>query len=392
MTKKEQRIKKLTEYLQRLGAGEELEEVRKDFIKEFSDVQASEIMEAEQELMKQGTPLEEVQRLCDVHAALFHGVTPEEEMKKRQSFEQKEYGNKSEQAQELEQVEGHPLYTLTKENQALLKLLQQFAGSEDENLLSIIGQFAVHYAKKGDLLYPHLKVKYGIAGPSDVMWTVDDEIRDEYSALMRESQRGDEWNKRLRAVLKRIEEMVNKEQNILFPICAVNFTKEEWMGIYRDAKDYIVCFGVEDIHWQEAEDQEIVRENSGKDEIVLPGGHMTLEQLTALLNTVPLEITFIDVDNINRFFNEGPKVFKRPGMALDREVFSCHPPKIEPMVRAIIDDFRHGRKDRVPVWMEKGGRTMLVTYMAVRDKTGKYVGTAEFVQDMEFAKEHFGKK
>lgn len=392
MTKKEQRIKKLTEYLQRLGAGEELEKVRKDFIKEFSDVQASEIMEAEQELMKQGTPLEEVQQLCDVHAALFHGVTPEEEMKKRQSFEQKEYGNKSEQAQELEQVEGHPLYTLTKENQALLKLLQQFAGSEDENLLSIIGQFAVHYAKKGDLLYPHLKVKYGIAGPSDVMWTVDDEIRDEYSALMRESQRGDEWNKRLRAVLKRIEEMVHKEQNILFPICAVNFTKEEWMGIYRDAKDYIVCFGVEDIHWQEAEDQEIVRENSGKDEIVLPGGHMTLEQLTALLNTVPLEITFIDVDNINRFFNEGPKVFKRPGMALDREVFSCHPPKIEPMVRAIIDDFRHGRKDRVPVWMEKGGRTMLVTYMAVRDKTGKYVGTAEFVQDMEFAKEHFGKK
>lgn len=392
MTKKEQRIKKLTEYLQRLGAGEELEEVRKDFIKEFSDVQASEIMEAEQELMKQGTPLEEVQRLCDVHAALFHGVTPEEEMKKRQSFEQKEYGNKSQQAQELEQVEGHPLYTLTKENQALLKLLQQFAGSEDENLLSIIGQFAVHYAKKGDLLYPHLKVKYGIAGPSDVMWTVDDEIRDEYSALMRESQRGDEWNKRLRAVLKRIEEMVHKEQNILFPICAVNFTKEEWMGIYRDAKDYIVCFGVEDIHWQEAEDQEIVRENSGKDEIVLPGGHMTLEQLTALLNTVPLEITFIDVDNINRFFNEGPKVFKRPGMALDRKVFSCHPPKIEPMVRAIIDDFRHGRKDRVPVWMEKGGRTMLVTYMAVRDKTGKYVGTAEFVQDMEFAKEHFGKR
>ena len=392
MTKKEQRIKKLTEYLQRLGAGEELEEVRKDFIKEFSDVQASEIMEAEQELMKQGTPLEEVQRLCDVHAALFHGVTPEEEMKKRQSFEQKEYGNKSQQAQELEQIEGHPLYTLTKENQALLKLLQQFAGSEDENLLSIIGQFAVHYAKKGDLLYPHLKVKYGIAGPSDVMWTVDDEIRDEYSALMRESQRGDEWNKRLRAVLKRIEEMVHKEQNILFPICAVNFTKEEWMGIYRDAKDYIVCFGVEDVHWQEAEDQEIVRENSGKDEIVLPGGHMTLEQLTALLNTVPLEITFVDVDNINRFFNEGPKVFKRPGMALDREVFSCHPPKIEPMVRAIIDDFRHGRKDRVPVWMEKGGRTMLVTYMAVRDKIGKYVGTAEFVQDMEFAKEHFGKK
>ena len=59
-------------------------------------------------------------------------------------------------------------------------------------------------------------------------------------------------------------------------------------------------------------------------------------------------------------------------MAIDREVFSCHPPKIEPMVRAIIEDFRNNKRNRVPVWMEKGGRTMLVTYMAVRDKNGKY--------------------
>ena len=121
----------------------------------------------------------------------------------------------------------------------------------------------------------------------------------------------------------------------------------------------------------------------------MPGGHLTLEQLTALLNTIPVEITFVDADNVNRYFNEGPKVFKRPGMAIDREVFSCHPPKIEAMVRAIIEDFRAGRRDVVPVWMEKGGRSMLVRYMAVRDHTGKYVGTVEVVEDMEFAREYF---
>ena len=124
----------------------------------------------------------------------------------------------------------------------------------------------------------------------------------------------------------------------------------------------------------------------------MPGGHMTVEQLTALLNTIPMEITFVDAKNINRYFNEGHKVFKRPGMAIDREVFSCHPPKIEPMVRQIIEDFRSGRRDSVPVWMEKNGRVMLVNYMAVRDRDGNYVGTAEFVQDMEFAKEHFVNK
>ena len=128
---------------------------------------------------------------------------------------------------------------------------------------------------------------------------------------------------------------------------------------------------------------------AGEGEVVMPGGHMTVEQLTALLNTIPAELTFVDADNINRYFNEGHKVFKRPGMAIDREVFSCHPPKIEPMVRAILDDFRNGRRDRVPVWMEKNGRTVLVTYMAVRDRDRKYLGTLEVVQDMEFAKEHF---
>ena len=114
-------------------------------------------------------------------------------------------------------------------------------------------------------------------------------------------------------------------------------------------------------------------------------------QLEALLNAIPMEITFVDEDNINRYFNEGSKVFKRPVMAIDREVFSCHPPKIEAKVRRIIEEFRIGTLDEVPVWMDKQGRTMLVKYIAVRDKQGNYVGTLEVVQDMEFAKEHFAK-
>ena len=82
-------------------------------------------------------------------------------------------------------------------------------------------------------------------------------------------------------------------------------------------------------------------------------------------------------------------MFKRPGMAIGREVFSCHPPKIEQRVRRIIEEFRNGTLDQVPVWMNKNGRTMLVTYMAVRDRDNNYLGTLELVQDMEFAKEYF---
>ena len=186
--------------------------------------------------------------------------------------------------------------------------------------------------------------------------------------------------------------MIYKEANIFFPNCALNFTEEEWFGIYRDSKDYPVCFGVENATWEAAE-KYLHTENCSKDvrngEIIMPGGHLTVAQLTAMLNTIPMEITFVDEDNINRFYNEGPKDFKRPGMAIDREEFSCHPPKVEQQVRHIIGEFRKGTLDKVPIWMEKNGKTMLVTYMAVRDATGAYLGTMELVQDMGFAKEHF---
>ena len=183
-------------------------------------------------------------------------------------------------------------------------------------------------------------------------------------------------------------EMVQKENKILFPNCAVNFSEDDWKEIYRDAKDYAVCFGVQPEMWPEAENTESARPACGG-EIVLPGGHLSLEQLAALLNTIPMEITFVDDQNINRFFNEGPKVFKRPGMALDRDVFSCHPPKIEVMVRRILEDLRSGRRDKVPVWMDKDGKPMLVTYMAVRDSAGNYLGTMELVQNMEEIQKHF---
>lgn len=458
------RIEKLKSYLKRLGEGEILEAVRKDFAEEFQGVEASEIMKAEEAILAEGTPITEVQKLCDVHSALFHGTT--------------DYSNKHEKSAALSQVKGHPLQTFTQENEALTKLIdrmKELLHDTDETtgsgnlpqiaaLLLKIREVAVHYAKKGDLLYPHLNARYGIAGPSAVMWTADDEIRDELGALCKALQKGREaaeqrateskgretagqravdgrgketaeqetidskkmadkspqwdakWLERLQKVLLRVEEMIYKENHILFPNCAVNFTEEDWMGIYRDAKDYADCLGVHGEVWEEAEnwlrkekeakktvfkgtkdsqasegEEDRAGSNFSDGVIHMPGGHMTIRQLTALLNTIPLEISFIDAEDRNCYFNEGPKVFKRAQMALGRSVFTCHPPKVETMVRRIIGEFREGTLDRVPVWMDKGGRTMLVTYMAVRDESGEYMGTMELVQDMEFAKEHFGK-
>lgn len=400
----QERIDLLKDLLDRLNKGEALDTVRADFVKEFQDVEASEIMKAEQQMIKEGMPVTEVQKLCDVHAALFHGNIRQE---------------RERMAEEYVKEVGHPLYTFTKENEALKKVIDEAREAlsrheVDRKLLGRVRELAIHYAKKGDLLYPHLKVRYGISGPSDVMWTVDDEIRDELAALSRKLQdenpesvlQGEKELQRFEEVLIRAEEMIYKEEKILFPNCALNFTRDEWVQIYHDSKDYAPCFGVENAVWPEAavdknegDFSRVVETAAKKDlkravtpgdqEIVMAGGHMTVAQLAAMLNTIPMEITFVDDQNINRFFNEGPKDFKRPKMAIDREVFSCHPPKIEAKVRMILNEFRAGTLDKVPVWMEKNGKTMLVTYMAVRDQDGNYIGTLELVQDMGFAKEHF---
>ena len=331
---------------------------------------------------------EEVQALLEKQQQLHESVPKEK------------YAAKEIAAAELTEIFGHPLNTYVRENRVLAALIEKTreklaAGLSVDEELTEMRQVSIHYASKGDLLYPLLDAKYDITGPSGFLWTEDDEIRDELRSLDKESEHGEEWKDRLLDVMSRAEQMISKEEGILFPICAVNFTPEEWKGIYRDSMDYATCFGIDRAVWEEVEaesDTVLESEPADSDEIVLPGGHMTTDQLRALLNTIPAEITFVDDQNINRFFNEGPKAFKRPSMAIDREVWTCHPPKVEPMVRAIIDDFRTGKRDEVPVWMEKNGRTVLVRYIAVRDTEGNYVGTLEYVQDMEFAKEHFAKQ
>lgn len=395
------RADKLKAYLDRIGKGESLESVRKDFVENFSSVTSEEIMQAEQKLMAEGTTHEEIKQLCDIHSALFHGQILGEQIAKVErkvaspDFREKHDGwmgqahDNLDRVTNLRDIDGHPLQTFYAENDALAALLQEKCPLEEK--LYKVRNVAIHYSKKGDLLYPLLKTRYDIFGPSQVMWTVDDELRDEMTKLSKTEVHDDDWSQRTQAVLLRVGEMIYKENNILFPLCAANFSDDEWKLLYRDSKDYAVCLGVVPNTWEEAEaDTPNVVERQG--EVMLGGGHLTIEQLNAMLNTIPMEISFVDADNINRYFNEGPKVFKRPQTAIDREVFSCHPPKIEPMVRAIINDFRSGKRVQVPVWMEKNGHTFLVTYLAVNDKQGQYIGTMEIVQDMEFARKHFVKE
>lgn len=413
---KQARLDLLKSYVKRLSTGEELESVRKDFVENFSDVEAIEIAQAEQALISGGVPVSEVQKLCDVHSALFHGKTKEERIANAEAAVNAggpgitaldiangkaaaAYGKAAKEAAKAKAfgmalLAGHPVKTLKDENkeiQARIDAARKALETGDERAartgLAAVRVAATHYAWKGDLIYPLLKTKYGVSGPSDVMWGVDDEIRDEMGRLAKAEVCDEAWKQAVAAVLTRAEEMIYKENNILTPICVQYFSDSEWALISKELLAYDPVAGERKaLPEAEAASQAAVEERgsqNNKNERIELGkeGHLTVREIAALLNTIPGEISFVDENDINRYFNAGDKLFKRPQMALDREVYSCHPPKVEQMARAIISELRAGTKDKVSVPMVKAGKKVIVNYMAVRDKDG-YVGTLEFVQEV----------
>ncbi|RRF90881.1 MAG: DUF438 domain-containing protein [Coriobacteriaceae bacterium] len=405
----------LQSYVARLSAGEPLEDVRTDFVANFENVDAAEIARAEQTLIEGGAKIEDVQRLCDVHSALFHGATKEEKIANAEKAVMDSLatnmGTGSDfQTKVLTNIPGHPVRVFSLENDAIgaaVAAARKALGTDAEReQISKLQQVGIHYSKKGDLLYPILKVNHGYSGPADVMWGVDDEIRGELHYLAGASNTDDAWRERAEAVLTRAEEMVYKEANILLPLCTDNFTDDEWLRMYFDLKGYDLCMVDEETVgvWKTGEKYILtnmkasssVSGTDGEDKdlgslINLPSGNFTPEQLDAMLNTIPLEITFIDDEEVNRYWNDDgeKKLFKRPASALGRKVWNCHPPKVQQMVKGVINTLKTTSQKSVDIWMEKGGEPVLVRYMAVRDREGNYVGTMECVQRMGFAKEHF---
>lgn len=358
---------KIKSYIKRLSAGEELESVRKDFKENFDGVSSSEIMDAEESLLDEGMDKEEVRRLCDVHSALFHGMTIAEEKKIV-------YDNP---VLNLFQDENNEIKDL------ILKTKAYYGGEICENPLDELQKLLnSHYRKKGDLIYPLLESKYNKSGPSEVMWGVDYEIlRNIKKALKRNDK------DLLEETIIRAEEMTYKEENILYPLLEENLSDEDYSNIYRDLKEY----NQDDKN----SDDELVKETADKDDkyIYFSKGKMRVDQLEAMLDTLEIEITYVDEKDINSYYNNPRenKIFKRPKSSLGRKVYSCHPPQALPKVKKIIGDLKSGARDKVVVIRDIGGSDYTVSYYGVWDKEGNYKGILETVQNMDFYKNYLKK-
>lgn len=117
------------------------------------------------------------------------------------------------------------------------------------------------------------------------------------------------------------------------------------------------------------------------------GGYLSLKEANLILNHLPFEITFIDKNDLFKYFNTSiaieNKLFPRVPSAIGRHVKMCHPPRSLDMVMTLIDDLKHKRRTSESMWFHRSdGRFAYVTYIGVFDDQNQYMGVLEYVHDI----------
>jgi len=121
--------------------------------------------------------------------------------------------------------------------------------------------------------------------------------------------------------------------------------------------------------------------------------HIDMDVLEAVLNTLPVEVSFINANDEVTYFNKnGDRIFPRPRSVIGRKVQQCHPQKSLYKVTEILEAFKHGTREVAEFWITLKGRQIYIRYFPVKDNTGKYLGTLEVSQDITAIKKIEGEK
>ena len=121
--------------------------------------------------------------------------------------------------------------------------------------------------------------------------------------------------------------------------------------------------------------------------------NLSEEQLAGILEAIPVEISFVDENDLVKFWNKHEtRIFRRPTSVIGKSVRNCHPKQSLDKVNQILSDFKSGKRGSAEFWIDLKGRKVYIRYFAVRDKAGKYLGTLEATQDITEIKKIEGEK
>jgi len=185
---------------------------------------------------------------------------------------------------------------------------------------------------------------------------------------------------------KAIDDMIMKEEEILFPMAMDLLTDSDWYEIQLQTLEIGYCLYDPEIEWKPEGIEEVEIEISA-DSIQLPSGSFMLRELIAVLNKLPVDMTFVDKNDKVKFFSQGDhRIFHRSRAILNRDVRMCHPPSSMHVVDQILNDFKSGKEDKASFWIQMGAKFILIEYYALKDDKDAYFGTLEVSQDLSYAR------
>jgi len=357
-----------------LHDGESVESLQEEFNEIIAEATASDIAQAEREVIAEGLPVADIQKLCDLHVAVF------------------QRGLENQAAPES--VPGHPVHNFRLENEIIGRVLESVEGSlarllaGDKDALKSLRMAAGnlqlierHYEWKENLLFPVLE-KYGFEGPSKVMWGVHNDIRKairNLQALINSDPLDLETiDAEYLDLAKAVRDMFYKEEKVLLPESLARLSQEDWDMIKAES----LSLKKEPEAAEPAEGEpEPTPATNGK--IPLSTGALTQEQINLMLSNLPVDITFVDENDKVCFFSQTPdRIFVRTAAIIGRAVQNCHPPQSVHVVQRIVDDFRAGKRDVAEFWIQMGPKFVHIRYFALRDAQGTYKGVIEVTQDV----------
>jgi len=376
----EKRKEVLKEVIFKLHQGQSVESLVEAYGDVIQNASAGEISNAEREMIAEGIPVQDIQRLCDLHVAVFQRALDE--------------------VPSPESQPGHPVYTFRMENEVIGRLLETIAELLDElklgnmkalgsikTSLKNLHQIEVHYDKKENLIFPYLE-KHDFEGPSSVMWGVDNEIRTQMKSFVglinSEPINLSEITEVFQEMEKAILDMIYKEDKILLTEALERLTPQEWEIIQME---FDRSYNMND---KEKTNKDLTAGDSYKNvsespEGLLPlsTGALSLEQINLMLTNLPVDITYVDENDEVRYFSQTrERIFTRTAAIIGRKVQKCHPPQSVHKVQVIIDAFKAGSRDVAEFWIQMDGKFINIRYFPLRDKDGVYRGTIEVSQEV----------
>lgn len=171
-----------------------------------------------------------------------------------------------------------------------------------------------------------------------------------------------------------------KENDILYPMAIRVFSADDEQEVLDGINEKEAALGDKDrLYWYGIADA--LAESADVKDLAFG---LPVEVLAAMLNTLPIELSFVDADDTVRYFSHEThdKIFPRSRVVVGRKVQFCHPPASVHVVEKILSDFKAGKRDVAEFWIDFREMKVHIRYFPVRGKDGEYLGCLETVQDV----------